>query len=111
MLSVKSHITNGVNIDDLNKTINAVKEQPEIAKFKFNISNRWRGGGHNRTTVDGFRGAMQDMKHSTDFVMDASWPTFRGSKESGRFGHETIAHAPDGQHVTRFSWIVLDVAT
>lgn len=93
MLSATSHITNGVNIDDLSKTIEAVKEQPEIAKFKFNVSNCWIGGGHNRSTVHGFRGAMQDMEHSSKFVMDAGEPPVLLGADEGANPVEYLLHA------------------
>ena len=35
---------NGVAVDDLLTTIDAVKDSPPIAKFKFRIRNRWAGG-------------------------------------------------------------------
>jgi uncharacterized OsmC-like protein len=83
MQSVTTSIRNGVNVDDLTKTIQAVKEQPEIAQFKFNVSNSWIGGGHNRSTVNGFHGAMQDFEHSSKFVMDAAeHPVLLGADEA-----------------------------
>jgi uncharacterized OsmC-like protein len=83
MRSVTTHITNGVNVDDLAKTIQSVKTQPEIAKFRFNVSNSWLGGGHNRSKVNGFRGAMQDFEHATNFAMEAGeHPVLLGNDEA-----------------------------
>ena len=42
---------NGVDTATLFATIDAVKEQPEIAKFQFRASNRWISGTHNRSTI------------------------------------------------------------
>jgi uncharacterized OsmC-like protein len=86
-------VTNGVNIDELNQTIAAVKGQPEIAKFRFNISNRWLGGGHNRSTIGGFRGALQDMQHSQNFEFDASEPPVLLGKDEGANPVEFLLHA------------------
>jgi uncharacterized OsmC-like protein len=92
-VSVRTSITNGVNVDDLTKTIQAVKAQPEIAKFKFNVSNCWLGGAHNRSTVNGFRGAMQDNEHTSRFVMDAGeHPVLLGNDE-GANPVEFLLHA------------------
>ncbi len=63
-------IVNGVNVDQLISTINAVKEKPEIAKFKFRASNRWVNGAHNRTTINDFDGACQTHTRSKPFVFD-----------------------------------------
>jgi len=51
---------NGVNVDQLFKTIELVKGQPEIARFKFRAKNNWVGGTHNRATVKDFYGALQE---------------------------------------------------
>ena len=45
---------NGVNVDELFGTIDAIKKAPVIAKFKFRAENRWVDGGHNRTTLKKF---------------------------------------------------------
>ena len=45
---------NGVNVDELCKTIDTVKTAPEVAKFKFRLRNQWKDGGHNRSMVNGF---------------------------------------------------------
>ena len=36
----KPKIINGVNVDNLFGTIDAIKEQPAIAKFKFRAANQ-----------------------------------------------------------------------
>jgi hypothetical protein len=54
---------NGVNVDALFETVEAVKEAPRIADFQFRLSNRWLGGDHNRSTVVGFHGACEDHDH------------------------------------------------
>ena len=44
---------NGVDVATLFATIDAVKAQPEAAKFQFRAVNRWVSGTHSRTTIDG----------------------------------------------------------
>jgi hypothetical protein len=44
-----TNAVNGVNVDELFGTIDAVKKAPVIAKFKFRAENEWIDGGHNRT--------------------------------------------------------------
>jgi uncharacterized OsmC-like protein len=65
---------NGVNVDELFKTINAIKDAPVIAKFKFRATNKWINGGHNRTTVKNFHGAQKDHIHEKPFILDADEP-------------------------------------
>jgi uncharacterized OsmC-like protein len=60
-------IINGVNVDNLFKTVVAVKGNPAIAKFNFRAYNSWVNGGNNRTTVNEFYGACQTHTRSKPF--------------------------------------------
>lgn len=73
-------VTNGVNVSALFETVDAVKQNPQIADFQFRASNKWIGADHNRTTISGFRGACADHAHANGpFVMDnAEPPTLLG---------------------------------
>ncbi|GLI36219.1 OsmC family protein [Desulforhabdus amnigena] len=63
-------ILNGVNVSRLLSTIEAIKGDATIAKFKFRARNRWINGGHNRTTITDFYGAKQDLSHDKPFELD-----------------------------------------
>ena len=52
----KANVVNGVNVGQLFETIEAIKENGVIAKFKFRARNRWEDGGLNRTTLNDFDG-------------------------------------------------------
>ena len=65
---------NGVNVDELFNTIDAVKKTPVIAKFRFRANNEWFDGGHNRTTIRDFYGIQKDHKHEATFKLDADEP-------------------------------------
>ena len=52
---------NGVNVDQIFETIGLIKEDSEIAKFKFRNSNKWIDGGLNCSTISGFYGAKQEF--------------------------------------------------
>lgn len=93
MQIVNTNITNGVNVDELMQTIQAVKAQPEIAKFNFSVSNKWLGGGHNRTQVGGFSGAMQRMEHAQTFCMDAAEPPVLLGQDEAANPVEYLLHA------------------
>jgi len=64
-------VVNGVNITALFQTVEAVKVNPVIAKFRFNVKNEWLDGAHNRSTINGFHGAMQDVERPQSFYLDA----------------------------------------
>jgi uncharacterized OsmC-like protein len=65
---------NGVNVEGLFKTIDAVKKTPVIATFKFRARNEWIEGGHNRTTIKNFYGTQAEHERHQPFVLDADEP-------------------------------------
>ncbi|MGB5812814.1 MAG: OsmC family protein [Polyangiales bacterium] len=65
---------NGVDVPTLFATINAVGEQPELAKFQFRASNKWVRGTHSRSTIEGFSGAGGEHAQTQDFVYDGDHP-------------------------------------
>lgn len=76
-------ILNGVNVTKLGQTIAAVKQSPEIAKFKFRARNQWDIGGHNVATVDSFYGTSQEWQHKQPFVMHADEPPVLLGEDNG----------------------------
>lgn len=72
--AVEAKTVNGVNVDALFDTVNAVKSNAQIAKFKFRAKNQWKGGAHNRTTVNDFDGACQTHRRSRPHVFDKDEP-------------------------------------
>ena len=78
-----TNAVNGVNVDELFGTIDAVKKAPVIAKFKFRAENEWIDGGHNRTTLKNFYGTQQDHEHKKPFVLDADEPPLLLGKDIG----------------------------
>ena len=73
--SRKETVVNGVNVDELFKTVDAVKKTAAIAKFRFRADNTWINGGHNRTSIRNFYGAgAEDTSRKTPFVLDADEP-------------------------------------
>jgi uncharacterized OsmC-like protein len=74
MIKEENNTRNGVNVDELFNTIDAVKKAPVIAKFRFRANNEWFGGGHNRTTIKDFYGIQKDHRHEATFKLDADEP-------------------------------------
>jgi uncharacterized OsmC-like protein len=65
---------NGVNVEALARTIDAVKASPGIATFRFRLRNEWIGGGHNRSEITSFYGAHAETPHARPFTLDADEP-------------------------------------
>ena len=68
-------IVNGVDLDRLSGTIDAVTADPALARFQFRARNQWIDGGYNRTTIKGFYGAGQeDATRTEPFTVHSDEP-------------------------------------
>jgi uncharacterized OsmC-like protein len=65
---------NGVNVTGLMQTIDAVKADATVAKFRFHVHNEWLEGGHNRTILNEFYGAGQVHHRAKLFEIQADEP-------------------------------------
>ena len=86
-------VRNGVDVTTLFATLDAVKGNNEIAKFTFRANNKWVNGTHNRSTIHGFYGAMQEMEHERAFVFDADHPAVLVGQDNGPTPVEYVLHA------------------
>ena len=68
----KTQLVNGVNTEQLFGTIDLIKKNPDIAKFKFRATNKWINGTHCRGTINDFYGALKEdnSRPSVDYDMD-----------------------------------------
>lgn len=76
-------IRNGVDTATLFATLDAVKANPEIAKFQFRAETQWVSGTHSRTTIDSFYGAMQEMRHTQVHTFNGDHPAVLVGGDNG----------------------------
>jgi hypothetical protein len=56
-------LTNGVDTQALFGALDAVKAQPEAAKFQFRARNEWISGTHSRSTIHDLFGLGSELTH------------------------------------------------
>jgi uncharacterized OsmC-like protein len=83
MIMSEVKVINGVNVDGLYETIEAIKNDPVIAEFEFRVSNRWIHGGHNHTSIKNFFGVKQEQTHDKSFELDADEPPLLLGEDKG----------------------------
>ncbi len=71
---VNNKMVNGINVSQLFSTIDQVKVKPESARFTFRADNAWINGTHNRATIKGFYGALQEDNTRNPMVFDLDEP-------------------------------------
>jgi uncharacterized OsmC-like protein len=87
-------IRNGIDVDTLFGTLDAIKAQPALARFQFRASNRWMGGAHNRSEIKEFYGAGQvDQTRATAWTLDADEPPILLGTNEGPNPAEYLLHA------------------
>jgi uncharacterized OsmC-like protein len=87
-------VRNGVDTATLFATLDAIKAQPEIAKFRFRASNRWIDGAHNRSTIKDFYAACgEDTSRAEAFTLDAGEPAILIGTDTGPNPAEYLLHA------------------
>jgi uncharacterized OsmC-like protein len=84
---------NGVDVPTLIATLDAVRQQPELARFQFRTTTTWVSGTHNRTSADGFYGAGGEHAHVSQYVVDADHPAVLVGTDQGPTPAEHLLQA------------------
>ena len=90
-------VLNGLNIDQLFQTIDAVKGEPSLAHFEFRAKNQWINGGENRSTIQDFYGVgAEDESREKPFVLTNGEPPVLLGNNEGANPVEFLLHALAG---------------
>jgi len=83
---------NGVDTPTLFATLDALRSQPELAKFQFRVSNRWVKGTKSRSRMESFTGAGGEHAHKQVFEYDADHHTVLVGTDEGPTPVEFLLH-------------------
>jgi uncharacterized OsmC-like protein len=86
-------MVNGIHMETLQGTVNAIAQEPDLGACKFRASNKWLGGNHNCTTVTGFYGAKQEIAHKQTFELHADEPPILAGNDEGANPVEHLLNA------------------
>lgn len=96
-------IINGLDVDQLNGTVEAIKETPTLARFQWRARNKWIDGGENRTVIKDFFGAgAEDTSRSEPWEFVNGEPPVLLGKNEGANPVEFLLHALAGCVTTTF---------
>jgi uncharacterized OsmC-like protein len=84
---------NGVDTPTLFATLEAVKGQPELAKFQFRATNRWIRGTNSRSRIEPFKGAGGVHAHKGVHEYDADHPAVLVGGDQAPTPVEFLLHA------------------
>ena len=96
-------ILNGIDTVRMVQTVEAIKKQPELARFEFRAKNRWDTGGTNHSKIDGFYGAgREDDSRKKPFLFTNGEPPALLGNNEGANPVEFLLHAAAGCLTTTF---------
>jgi uncharacterized OsmC-like protein len=84
---------NGIHMETLQGTVNAIEQDPDLGQCKFRARNKWLGGNHNSTTITGFYGAKQEILHKQQFELHADEPPILAGSDEGANPVEHLLNA------------------
>lgn len=84
---------NGVDVPTLFATLDVVKGQPELARFRFQAKNEWIAGTHSRNSLTTYWGAGGEHEHQREFVIDSDHPAVLVGGDNGAVPVELVLTA------------------
>ena len=86
--------TNGIDVEQLLQTIEAIKQDPSIGAFTFRASSSWKGGTHNVGRIAGFAHAGgEDQSRAAPFVLEGDEPPVLLGQNHGPNAVELVLQA------------------
>lgn len=98
----EQNMLNGVDVDRLIGTIDAITEQPELGKFEFRAKSKWVNGGHYMSNINGFYGAGKEDAHDKPYILYGDEPDILLGLDKGPNPAEFILHGLAGCLSTTF---------
>ncbi|MEN6335815.1 MAG: OsmC family protein [Phycisphaerales bacterium] len=84
---------NGIDLEVLQNTTNAIEQDPSLGKCRFRATNKWIGGAHNRSRIDDFYAAGEERNHQQPFELDADEPPMLAGDDQAPNPVEHLLHA------------------
>ena len=89
--------TNGLDMEALVGTVEAIKQNPSLGSFEFRATNRWINGGENRSRIKEFYGAgSEDESRTVAFEYTNGEPPVLLGANEGANPVEYLLHALAG---------------
>jgi uncharacterized OsmC-like protein len=90
-------MVNGLDMKAAVATVEAIRQNPELAQFRFRARNQWIGGGENVSTIRDFYGVgCEDDSRTADFVFTNGEPPVLLGHNEGANPVEFLLHALAG---------------
>ena len=96
MTQHKQTTRNGLNLEQMTGTIEAIQQTPSLAEFEFRASNQWITGARSRTSIqDFYAGGKENTERKEALYVDADQPAFFYGQNTAPNPVEVLLHALD----------------
>ena len=89
-MATNTNTRNGVDVHGLTTTIDAVRENPSLARFQFRSQSRWEEGARATTTIDSFYGAGSEHEHARTHTLQGDEPAVLLGSDTAPNAVETV---------------------
>mgnify|MGYP001812618751 CR=1 FL=1 len=97
MNTITEQTVNGLDIARMVQTVEALKNNPALARFQFRARNRWIDGGANQSSIQDFHGAgVEDESRASPYVYTNGEPPVLLGNNEGANPVEYLLHALAG---------------
>jgi uncharacterized OsmC-like protein len=86
-------IRNGVDVDRLVATIDAIKQNTSLAQFTFRAKSTWESGARSKGRIDGFKHAGGEVAHSQVLELTGDEPAVLIGTDTGPNAVELVLQA------------------
>lgn len=97
-------VRNGVNVDQLVATVQAVQQDPELAKFTFKAHGEWNGGARSKITIDEYVQAGARQERGTSYRTSGDEPSVLLGTNTAANAVETVLGALASCYAVGFSY-------
>ena len=90
----ESSETNGINVNQLTKTIDAIKQDPRKANAHFGARTIWKGGSQTETSIQSFAiGGKEETSRKQPFLLQGDEPAVLLGEDKAPSSVEAVLHA------------------
>lgn len=89
-MATNAQTINGVDVSGLTTTIDAIRENPSLAKFRFRSKSRWEEGARSTTTIDAFYGAGSEQQRQRTHTLQGDEPAVLLGSDTAPNAVETV---------------------
>ncbi|HEX2141320.1 MAG TPA: OsmC family protein [Candidatus Limnocylindria bacterium] len=93
-MTTETSTSNGIDVEQLVQTIDAIQADPSVGEFTFRAASTWRGGTHNVGRIGSFRHAgADDQSRIAPFVLEGDEPPVLLGQNHGPNAVELVLQA------------------